>query len=265
MKRLILCADDYALAPGVSRAIRELAAAGRLNATSVMTPGPDLAAEAQRLMAVAPPGFQIGLHVTLTGGLTPLTAPRLAMAEGIGSLLMRSHLRRLDRAAVAAEIAAQMQAFIAAFGVPPAFVDGHQHAHLLPGIRDLVVAAAEHHAPGAWIRQCSGPGGAGSGLKGQVIAGLSRGLRRLLVRHGIATNPAFSGAYDFRRAAEFAAIFPTFLTRLPDAGLVMVHPGHIDEALRRVDPVHAPRAHEYAYLAGDAFPSDLATAGFTLA
>ncbi|MDP2803825.1 MAG: ChbG/HpnK family deacetylase [Phreatobacter sp.] len=265
MKRLILCADDYALAPGVSRAIRELAAAGRLNATSVMTPGPDLAAEAQRLIAVAPPGFQIGLHLTLTGGLTPLTAPRLAMAEGIGSLLMRSHLRRLDRAEVAAEIAAQMRAFIAAFGAPPAFVDGHQHAHLLPGIRDLVVAAAERHAPGAWIRQCSGPGGAGTGLKGQVIAGLSRGLRRLLARHGVPTNPAFSGAYDFRQASNFAAIFPTFLTRLPDAALVMVHPGHVDEALRGVDPVHEPRAHEYTYLAGDAFPADLATAGFVLA
>ncbi len=265
MKRLILCADDYALAPGVSRAIRELASAGRLNATSVMTPGPDLAAEAARLLAVAPPGFRIGLHVTLTGGLTPLTAPRLAMAEGIGSLLMRSHLRRLDRSAVAAEVEAQMRAFIAAFGAPPAFVDGHQHAHLLPGIRDSGGAAAERHAPGAWIRQCNGPGGAGSGLKGRVIAGLSRGLRRLLARHGVATNPAFSGAYDFRRAADFAAIFPTFLSRLPEGALVMVHPGHVDEALKRADPVHEPREHEYAYLAGEAFPRDLAAAGFTLA
>jgi chitin disaccharide deacetylase len=265
MKRLILCADDYALAPGVSRAIRELAAAGRLNATSVMTPGPDLAAEADRLLAVAPHGFQIGLHVTLTGGLVPLAAPRWAMAEGIGSLLMRSHLRRLDRAAVAAEVEAQMQAFIAAFGTPPAFVDGHQHAHLLPGIREIVVAAAERHAPGAWIRQCSGPGGAGQGVKGRVIAGLSRGLRRLLARHGVATNPAFSGAYDFRRAADFAAIFPTFLSRLPDGALVMVHPGHVDEALRRADPVHEPREREYAYLAGDAFPGDLSAGGFTLA
>jgi len=264
MKRLILCADDYALAPGVSRAIRDLAAAGRLNATSVMAPGPDLAAEANRLLAIAPEGFQIGLHVTLTGGLTPLTAPRLAMAEGIGSLLMRSHLGRLDRSAIAAEVEAQMQAFIAAFGRPPAFVDGHQHAHLLPGIRDIVVASAARHAPGAWIRQCSGPGGAGQGVKGRVIAGLSRGLTRLLARHGIPANPAFSGAYDFRRAADFAAIFPTFLSRLPDGALVMVHPGHVDEALRRADPVHGPREHELAYLAGEAFPRDLAAAGFTL-
>jgi len=265
MKRLILCADDYALAPGVSRAIRDLTAAGRLNATSVMTPGPDLAAEAERLLAVAPAGFQIGLHVTLTGGLMPMTAPRFAMAEGISPLLLRAHLRRLDRPAVAAEVEAQMLAFIAAFGRPPAFVDGHQHAHLLPVIRDIVVAATERHAPGAWVRQCGGPRGAGEGVKGRIIAALSRGLRRTLARHHIQTNPAFSGAYDFRRSAAFPEIFPRFLEHLPDGALVMVHPGHVDDALKRADPVHAPREHEHAYLAGDVFPADLARAGFRLA
>jgi predicted glycoside hydrolase/deacetylase ChbG (UPF0249 family) len=264
MKHLILCADDYALAPGVSRAIRDCAAAGRLNATSVMTPGPDLAAEAERLLAVVPPGFQIGLHLTLTGGLTPLTAPCIAFAEGIGSLLMRSHLRRLDRAAIAAEIAAQLAAFRAAFGRPPDFVDGHQHAHLLRGIRDIVVAMVEREAPGAWIRQCSGPRGAGEGLKGRVIAGLSRGLRRLAARHGIPTNPAFSGAYDFARG-DFAALFPRFLDGLPDGAVVMVHPGTVDEALRAVDPVHDARERERDYLLGPAFPAALATAGFRLA
>jgi predicted glycoside hydrolase/deacetylase ChbG (UPF0249 family) len=264
MKRLILCADDYALAPGVSRAIRDLAAAGRLNATSVMTPGPNLADEAARLLAVAPPGFQIGLHVTLTGGLTPLTTPRIAFAEGIGSLLVRSHLRRLDRPAIAAEIEAQMAVFLAAFGRPPDFIDGHQHAHLLPGIRDLVVAAVDHHAPGAWIRQCSGPRGAGEGLKGRVIAGLSRGLKRLAARHGIPTNPAFSGAYDFGRG-DFATLFPRFLDGLPDGAVVMVHPGEVDDALKRVDPVHGPRERERDYLAGAAFPAALAAAGFRLA
>ena len=39
-RRLILCADDYGISPGVNRAIRELIARGRLNATSVMVVGP---------------------------------------------------------------------------------------------------------------------------------------------------------------------------------------------------------------------------------
>jgi predicted glycoside hydrolase/deacetylase ChbG (UPF0249 family) len=265
MKRLILCADDYALAPGVSRAIRELAAAGRLNATSVMAPGPDLGAEAEQLLAVAPPGFQIGLHVTLTGGLTPLTAPRLARFwPGIAPLMAGAFLRRIDRDVVAAEIEAQFHAFAGAFGRPPDFVDGHQHAHLLPGIRDLVLDAAMRHAPSAWVRQCRGPHGAGRGIKGQVIAALSGGLKRAAAVRGIPTNPAFSGAYDFAQAERFAAIFPGFLRGLPEASLVMVHPGHVDAALRQADPIHGPREHELAYLAGKAFPRDLAAAGFRL-
>ncbi|MBL8569237.1 MAG: ChbG/HpnK family deacetylase [Phreatobacter sp.] len=265
MKRLILCADDYALAPGVSRAIRELVAAGRLNATSVMTPGPDLAAEAEALLAAAPPGFQIGLHVTLTGGLTPLAAPDLpAFWPSIAPLMAAAFLRRLDRAAVAAEIGAQFGAFRSALGRAPDFVDGHQHAHLLPGIRDLVLDAAKRHAPYAWVRQCRGPHGAGQGLKGRIIAGLSGGLARAAAARGIATNPAFSGAYDFARAGTFPAIFRGFLPALPDGSLVMVHPGHVDAALKRVDPVHEPRERELAYLAGDAFPQDLAAAGFSL-
>lgn len=262
MKRLVLCADDYALAPGVSRAIRELARAGRLNATSVMTPGPDLAAEAGRLMDEAPSGFQIGLHVTLTGGLRPLASQ--AFEKDIGPLLARAYLRRLDLAGIGAEIEAQFTAFRGAFGRAPAFVDGHQHAHLLPGIRGLVLAATKRHAPHAWLRQCRGPNGAGPGAKGRVIALLSGGLARQAAKQGFSTNPAFSGAYDFK-SGSFAALFPRFLENLPDGALVMVHPGHVDEALRAADPIHGPREAEYAYLAGPQFPADLARAGFTLA
>ena len=45
--------------------------------------------------------------------------------------------------------------FIAARARPPAFVDGHQHAHALPGIRDLVLTETALRAPEAWIRDCA--------------------------------------------------------------------------------------------------------------
>jgi chitin disaccharide deacetylase len=261
MKRLVLCADDYALSPGVSRAIRELAGARRLNATSVMTCGPALAAEAARLKAVAWPGFQVGLHVTLTGGLKPLTAPRLTRFFSLAGLMLACFSRRVDRAALEAEIEAQFTAFLGAFGRPPDFVDGHQHVHLLPVVRDIVLSAAARHAPGAWLRQCRG---AGRGLKGRIISALSAGLVADAARAGFATNPAFSGAYEFSGAVDFAEIFPGFLADRPDGALVMVHPGHVDADLRRVDPVHEPREAEFAYLAGERLPAALAAAGFSL-
>ena len=39
LRRIWLCADDYGIAEGVNRAIRDLIARGRLNATSVMVVG----------------------------------------------------------------------------------------------------------------------------------------------------------------------------------------------------------------------------------
>ena len=46
---IILCADDYAMTEGISRAIGELAAAKRLSATSVMVNTPHWPAAAPRL------------------------------------------------------------------------------------------------------------------------------------------------------------------------------------------------------------------------
>ena len=67
-RRIWLCADDYGLADGVNRAIRDLIARGRLNATSVIVLGPSAGRdEVGALQAAAsPPHCAIGLHVTLT-------------------------------------------------------------------------------------------------------------------------------------------------------------------------------------------------------
>jgi len=42
LRRIWLCADDYGIAEGVNRAIRDLIGRGRLNATSVMVVGPSM-------------------------------------------------------------------------------------------------------------------------------------------------------------------------------------------------------------------------------
>ncbi len=264
MKRLILCADDYAMAPGVSAAIRDLAAQKRLNATSVMAPGPHLKAEAEALKAVRPEGFRTGLHLTLTGGLKPLTGLFGGRFLPLPALMARAFAGALDKAALAREIEAQVMVFQEAFGHAPDFFDGHQHCHVLPRVRPLVLAAARRHAPKAFIRQCRGPYGAGTGIKGQVIAALSASLAGEASRAGLATNPAFSGAYPMREDDDYAAYFPRFLKGLPDHALVMCHPGQVDEALKAVDPVHGARETEYAFFRSPRFDEALAQAGFRL-
>src|SRR4029450_13178888 len=76
LRRIWLCADDYGLAEGVNRAIRDLISRGRLNATSVMMVGPAIGrSEVAALQDVVTnsPRCAIGLHATVTAPFRPLT------------------------------------------------------------------------------------------------------------------------------------------------------------------------------------------------
>lgn len=274
-RRIWLCADDYGIAPGVDIAIRDLIVRGRLNATSVMVAAPHFHRSEAIALDILNAGQRraaVGLHVTLTAPFRPLSPDFRPLRGGaflpLDRMLLRGLLRRLDPAALTREIEAQMRTFAAAFGRAPDFVDGHQHVHLFPQVRDAVLAATKAAAPGAWVRQCGRAGAPRAGLadgKALLLDALSRGFRRRAEALGIRTNPAFAGAYAFRENADYATLFPHFLDRLPDGGLVMCHPGFVDNELRRLDPLTALREREYAYLAGEAFPRALAARGVALA
>ncbi|MFS8037294.1 ChbG/HpnK family deacetylase [Xanthobacter sp. AM11] len=256
MKCVVLCADDYAIAPGVSEAIRQLIAARRINATSVMTVFPGLEAEAEALAAAAAQtGASIGLHVTLTGTFAPLTAGMAGPAgtlPALPRLVVSALSRRLDRAAVAAEVEAQFAAFARAFGRPPDHVDGHQHVHVLPVVRSVVLDATRRHAPGAWLRDVSPAPGALRGLdvKGRLIGAFAAGFARDAAAAGLATNRGFGGAYDFSAGHDFAGLLAHFLKGVPEGGLVMVHPGRVDDPLTARDPLTHQREVEYEVLRG---------------
>jgi chitin disaccharide deacetylase len=273
--RIRLCADDYGIAGGVNAAIRDLIVRGRLNATSVMVAAPSFSRAEARSLAIlnsGGPRAAIGLHLTLTAPFRPLAPAFRPLRDGafppLGELIRAALLRRLDRKRIAAEIEAQLAAFAAAFGRAPDFLDGHQHVHLLPQVREEVLAAAKCRAPGAWVRQCGRALPLGRRIwdaKGIFLDLLSRGFAARARAAGVATNPAFAGTYAFRPRADFARKFPGFLDRLPDGGLVMCHPGHVDDELVRLDPLTDLREQEYAYLASDAFPAALAAHGMALA
>ncbi len=59
-------------------------------------------------------------------------------------------------------------------------------------------------------------------------------------------------------------MFERFLDGLPDGGVIMCHPGVVDDVLRQCDNLLTPREHEYAYLGGELFPQRLAAANVTL-
>jgi predicted glycoside hydrolase/deacetylase ChbG (UPF0249 family) len=273
-RRIWLCADDYGMAPGVNDAIRQLILRGRLNATSVMTAAPHLDADEVDALAALNTGEKraaLGLHVTLTGPFRPLSKGFAPVREGafppLNEMMRLAAARRLQSEPITIEIATQLEAFLAAFGRFPDFVDGHQHVHLLPVVRDAFLRVVSEIAPNAWVRQC-GRSGVRRRLrdrKALVLDVLSLGFRAQARRRGLATNPGFAGAYAFTPKARFGEIFPRFLNGLPDGGLVMCHPGFVDAALKGLDSLTDLREHEFAFFNSDAFPAVLAEHGVTLA
>jgi predicted glycoside hydrolase/deacetylase ChbG (UPF0249 family) len=273
-RRIWLCADDYGLSPGVNRAIRDLIERGRLNATSVMVVGPSIGrdeVDALRSAAASSPRCGIGLHVTLTAPFRPLTMHFRPIDGGMfpafAKLLRAGLFRQLDAEIIHAELMVQLAAFKEMFGRGPDFVDGHQHAQLFPQVRDAFLAAVKEAAPTAWVRQ----GGRNQPLprrlgtpKALFLDILSAQFRARAARADIAFNPGFAGAYDFSRQPDYGTLMRQFLDGLPEGGLIMCHPGFVDETLVSLDPLTEQREREYAFLAGEHFPPLLAANKVTL-
>jgi predicted glycoside hydrolase/deacetylase ChbG (UPF0249 family) len=272
LRHIWLCADDYGISPAVSAAIRELIARRLINAASVMVVTPSFSAsEATALREAAGSRAAVGLHLTLTAPFHPLTAfapGRNGAFLPLNSMAGRGLMHRLDRARLEAEIASQFAAFRKAFGRNPDYVDGHQHVHVFPQISDALVRVTKQEAPQAWLRQCGRAASAPKSLadpKGYILDALSARLRRIAAQHGVRTNPAFAGTYSFRPDADFGKLFVGFLDGLPDGGLLMCHPGKVDQELRQLDPLTDLREREYAFFLGDRFPRLLAERGYALA
>jgi predicted glycoside hydrolase/deacetylase ChbG (UPF0249 family) len=267
----VVCADDYGLAPGVNEAIAGLIATGRLSATSCMVGLPDWRPGVALLRsALQASPADVGLHLTLTDQRPLSSARRLAPGgrfPGLAQLLPRALARRLPAAEVRDEIRAQLDAFEDAWGATPDYVDGHQHMHLLPTVREALVEEIVRRYPAGsvYVRDCrerpttilrrrvAVP-------KALFLTWLSGGFSKLARQADIPMNEGFAGLHDFSGRVPFRRLMQAFL-RAPGARpLIHVHPGRVDAALRERDNLTTPREAELAYLASNAFAEDLAAA-----
>ncbi|HEV7329252.1 MAG TPA: ChbG/HpnK family deacetylase [Bosea sp. (in: a-proteobacteria)] len=256
-RSFVLCADDFAMTQGVSRSILELLAAGKLSATGAMTNRPHWSRLAGELAAFSGKA-DLGLHLNLTCAAPLSSMPTVApsgVLPKLGELAPLALRSGAARSEIAAEIARQLDAFEQHLGRAPDFVDGHQHVHVLPGIRHQVLdaVAARYPEGSVYLRDPSDSIAAirarGVAIgKALTVAGLAIGLRQAAARSRIPTNRGFSGFSPFEVERDFAADLLRFLLQLGPAHLVMCHPGYVDDELIALDPAVATRPIEHAAL-----------------
>jgi predicted glycoside hydrolase/deacetylase ChbG (UPF0249 family) len=261
VRPIVLCADDYAMNEGVSRGILALAGMGRISATSAMANASDGPAFARELSAFDG-RIGIGLHVTLTWGAPLGPMPALAPAgrfPELGPVVRGALSGRLPLGEIADEIGRQLDAFSQAFGREPDFIDGHQHVHALPGIRQALfrVLVARGLAGRVWLRD---PADRLSSIvtrrvaagKALTVAALSRGFGAQARVAGFRTNAGFSGFSPFDPRRDLGRDFATYLIAVGPSHLVMCHPGEVSDAAG-LDAVVEARQRELDYLGSPAF------------
>jgi predicted glycoside hydrolase/deacetylase ChbG (UPF0249 family) len=270
---VVLCADDFGLADGVSRGIVELAAMGRLSATGAMTNMPGWWRAAADLTPLKG-RIGIGLHLNLTAGSPLGPMPNLVPSEGfppLKELLPKALGRGLEGVEIAREIGRQLDAFEEAHGEPPSFIDGHQHVHVLPVIRGALfrVLGERRYAGRVWLRDPSDKAAAilrrpiGRN-KALIVKSLASGFSRSAHAAGFQTNKGFSGFAPLDLSVPASRVFEAAFSRLGEGPVIMCHPGHVDDELRSLDPAVESRAAELAYLKSDAFCDLLEERGIRL-
>lgn len=254
---IILCADDFAISHSTSRVICKLARAGSINAISCMAASECWPSDAALLDGIEDITFgktgrvQVGLHLVLAterpmGSLSCLDEDgRLPGPDRLLAMVLSGQLNALE---FEREIERQFIAFKAARGRVPDFVDAHQHVHVYPILRKLVIAATKRHAPEAWIRVPSDQLSAiiKRPFVGKAIgsAAHSLGMRWELSRNGLKANRSFAGHYDF--GIDYERYLPSFFESAGQFHLIMCHPGADDLPN---DPIAAARPIEAAALA----------------
>lgn len=252
-----LVADDFGLSPAVDDGILDLLDRDRLSGAGCMTTFPEWPREAARIRRNH--AKKAGLHLTLTdqvplGGTSSLT--RGSKLPSFGNLATGITTGRIADADIFNELTLQLNRFEQEIGAQPAYIDGHQHVHFLPPVRRWLEALAGEGRPSLpWLRGAPvakyAPGS--SHAKVAVLKVLSTGFDARLQEAGFAVRGPLAGLYDWTDGRLFAAAVEQGVCTLPDNGVLMTHPGRVDDVLRGRDILTDTRQVELDHLSSDGF------------
>jgi predicted glycoside hydrolase/deacetylase ChbG (UPF0249 family) len=216
---LIVNADDYGLTEQVSRGILRGHRDGIITSTSCLALAPGFATSGKWLLEEE--GLGVGVHLATVGEDPPLLGakevPTLVDRQGRlptswRVFLARATAGRIDAADLAREFRAQLEA-VRQLGIDVTHLDTHQHLHLWPLVREVVLDLAVEagvHAIRVPRSTTAFPGAGVNYLAGELA----------------------------RRAAARGLVFPTQAAGVDEAGRMV--DDRIEAALARLGASGAP-------------------------
>jgi predicted glycoside hydrolase/deacetylase ChbG (UPF0249 family) len=181
--------------------------------------------------------------------------------------MRQAYLRRLDSTEISCELERQLATFTRVMGRPPDYIDGHQHVHLLPGVREAVVSAAQRL--NAYVRSTREPIDAlmllrPSFFESAFLSWTARPLQRLIHNGKVMTNRGFRGVRGFRETVPYRELFRSMIAEARAGSIIMCHPGIADGVSAKRDWVTTAREDELRYISSEYFLQDLAAANLKL-
>lgn len=264
---LIINVDDFAQSEAVDAAIIDLAERKVINATSALVLSPRWQKSAKELTNLP---IQVGLHLDLTSHFTH----QFGCNYKLSKLIFSAYSRQLNRQHLEKIIEFQWDRFSDVCGRPPDFIDGHQHVHQLPIVRDalfaVIIKKSWHLQQNHWLRSCDAKHW--RGYKAMIISALgAKCFQRKAHALGINTNSDFAGVYNLNENANLSNLWGNWLNELHGkTPLIMCHvampstlsrQNYPDEMAQ--DPIYSARLNEYKWLAGDNFQILLSAKGYS--
>ena len=247
MKRLIINADDFGLAPGVNRAIVELQQAGALSSTTLMATGPYFSPAVY--LAFAQPGLAVGCHVVLVDGSPCLRADEVASLLDpqdsssfritVGSFVRDLLRGRIRGEEIEVEAVAQIRR-IQSSGLTVSHIDSHKHLHAFPRVLAPLLRAARHCGVHCvrnpfeprWSLRATRTGGTARRLQVQLMRSQRSTFCRLTREHAMCTADGSIGLLATGVLDD--AVLRSLLRAMPEGTWELVcHPGYIDSALEQ--------------------------------
>jgi chitin disaccharide deacetylase len=245
MKSIIMSADDYAYSESIDEAIIKLIKHDRLSATSCMVLSPRWKEAGKLITPEIKKKASIGLHLDFT---------QFGNAYPHGKLILLSLMRRLPKESIKISINKQLDAFEEVFGSSPDYVDGHQHVHQLPQIRDglieVLLERYQNNLP--WLRIAKPP--VSDGLKGLIIRLLgANALEKKALAFNFKCSTELLGVYGFNTSpAAYELLLSKWIRQAKkSAGVpaLMCHPAIQKYANdKNNDPIFNARLNEYQVL-----------------